>query len=63
MPASSPSSQPSASRPWEEIANELTHETNPQRVVELSEELTRALDERGLDSGEKRPDRTISTRP
>lgn len=33
------------SRPWRQIAKELVHETNRQRVTELSEELSRAVDE------------------
>jgi hypothetical protein len=33
------------SRPWRVIAEELSRETNPKRVLELSQELTRAIDE------------------
>jgi len=33
------------SRPWRIIAQELARETNPRRVVELSEELNRSLEE------------------
>jgi predicted P-loop ATPase/GTPase len=32
-------------RPWRVIAQELARETNPRRVIELSEELNRALAE------------------
>jgi hypothetical protein len=31
------------SRPWRQIAYELTHEMKPQRVTELSHELSKAL--------------------
>jgi hypothetical protein len=32
-------------RPWREIAAEMSKEQNPERVLELCEELTRAMDE------------------
>jgi hypothetical protein len=35
-------------RPWRQIAAELAGETKPERVVELSRELSRALDEQIL---------------
>jgi len=40
-------------RPWEVIAQELSIEMNSERVLELSEELNRALDEQGLDGGSR----------
>jgi hypothetical protein len=33
-------------RSWQEIAAEAARETDPNRIVELSEELARALEER-----------------
>jgi hypothetical protein len=51
----SPLPQPARTRPWSDIARELTHESNPQRVIELSDELTRALDEQGIGVGQPRP--------
>jgi GAF domain-containing protein len=45
------SSLPLALRSWREIARELTAETNPAKIVELLEELDRALDKQEL--GEK----------
>ena len=33
-------------RPWQVIAEEASHETNRERVIELAEELDRALEER-----------------
>jgi hypothetical protein len=32
-------------RPWREIAAEMSKEQNPERVLEMCEELTRAMDE------------------
>ena len=37
-------------RRWQVVAQELTTEANPERVLELSNELTRALDEQELGS-------------
>jgi hypothetical protein len=34
-----------SSRPWRQIAQDLIHEMKPQRVTELSNELSKALDE------------------
>jgi hypothetical protein len=34
-----------ATRPWREIARELASEINPNRILELSRELSRAFDE------------------
>lgn len=34
---------PAPSRPWEIVAQELNRETNLKRLLELSEELNRAL--------------------
>lgn len=39
---------PSASRPWRVIAQELSAETNPGKVLNLSEELIRAVEKREL---------------
>jgi hypothetical protein len=36
---------PQPMQPWQDIARELARETNRERVVELSEELNRAVDE------------------
>ncbi len=33
------------SRPWRVIAQELSQETDPKRVLELSQELNRALEQ------------------
>ena len=33
-------------RSWREIADEASHERDPKRLVQLAEELARALDER-----------------
>jgi hypothetical protein len=33
-------------RSWQEIAYDAAHESNPQRLLELSRELAQALDER-----------------
>ena len=41
-------------RPWQVIAQELSTEMNAQRLLELSDELNRALDEQGLDGGSRR---------
>ena len=38
------------SRPWQDIARELAQETNSDRVLELSQELNKALEEQGLDN-------------
>jgi hypothetical protein len=35
----------SRSRPWREVADEVTNEQDPSRVQELSKELITALDE------------------
>ena len=35
-------------RKWETIAQELCQETNPKRILELSHELTDAIDEQAL---------------
>jgi len=40
-------------RPWEAIAQELSIEMNSERLVELSLELNRALEEQGLDGGSR----------
>jgi hypothetical protein len=40
---------PADSRPersWQEIAEEASHETNPEKLFELSKELEQALDKR-----------------
>ncbi len=37
---------PNPTRSWQEIAADAYHENNPQRLVELTKELERALDER-----------------
>ncbi len=34
-----------SSRPWQEIAREASTEQNPQRLIELTKELNKALDE------------------
>lgn len=39
---------PISSRPWRVIAEELSQETDSQRILELSFELNRALDEQGI---------------
>lgn len=39
-----------ASRPWRVIAEELTAETNPVKIIALSKQLSRALDEQELGS-------------
>ena len=41
-----PTSMPS--RPWREIATEITHELDPQKMAALLVELNRALDEQVL---------------
>ncbi len=41
-------SEPNACRPWRIVAEELGAEANPERLTELSIELTRALDEQEL---------------
>ena len=33
-------------RPWQVIAEEATHETDPTRMLDLIEELNRSLEER-----------------
>ena len=33
-------------RPWQEIAEEASHETDSTKLAQLSEELVRALEER-----------------
>jgi hypothetical protein len=33
-------------RSWQEIAEEASHETNPEKLIKLSKELERALDKR-----------------
>jgi hypothetical protein len=33
-------------RSWREIADEASHESDPKRLIQLADELTRALDER-----------------
>lgn len=43
------------SRPSQEIAHQLTIETNSERIIELAEELLRALDAEDAD-----PNRAIS---
>jgi hypothetical protein len=58
-----PTSQPPASRPWRVIAYELTHELNRERVTQLSLELTRALEEQGLDGAAKEKDRAWKRSP
>lgn len=45
MPESDPSSVRKLSRPWQVIAEEIQNEANPERVLELSRELNRALEE------------------
>ena len=47
--ADSEQSYPASSRAWRVIAHELTHETNPKRILELSEELSRVFDEQMRD--------------
>lgn len=37
-------------RPWRTIAQELARETSSKRIVELSEELTKAMEAQGMDS-------------
>ncbi len=37
---------PNPTRSWQEIAADASHENNPQRLLELTKELERALDER-----------------
>jgi hypothetical protein len=37
-------------RPWREIARELTKETDQRKLIQLSEELNRAIAEQGLSS-------------
>ena len=54
-----PTSMPS--RPWREIASEITLEQDPQKMVVLLAELNRALDEQVLNKaapvhGQKKPD-------
>jgi hypothetical protein len=41
---------PKPARSWREVARELARETNRDRVVELSHELNRALDEQMRDN-------------
>jgi hypothetical protein len=41
---------PSCSRPWQIIAQELNTEIDSKKVLELSEELSRALGDGTLDS-------------
>jgi predicted Zn-dependent protease len=33
-------------RSWQEIAEEASHESNPQKLIELSKELEQALEKR-----------------
>jgi len=47
-PLSESTAQPA--RPWRVIAHEITHEMDRRRVLELSEELDRALAQQGLRS-------------
>ena len=45
--ASTPTEHPTqGDRSWQEIATELSHETNPDRVTDLATELNRALDQK-----------------
>jgi hypothetical protein len=39
-----------SNRPWQEIAAEASREQNPKKLVELAEELERALEARGADT-------------
>lgn len=41
------------SRPWQEIAKELNEATDPQRIAELTEELTQALDKQAPDRSQQ----------
>jgi len=40
-------SLPKPPRPWRVVAHEITHEMNPKKVTQLSEELHRALAQLG----------------
>jgi hypothetical protein len=41
-------------RPWRDIARQLTHESNRERIIELSEELNQALAEQGFLTADER---------
>jgi len=43
-------------RPWREIAEELTQETNQQRIIELALQLNRALEEEPISNKPDVPD-------
>jgi hypothetical protein len=45
-------------RSWRDIADEASHEKDPKKLVQLAEELSRALDER-----DKKPDLPESELP
>lgn len=40
------SDEPRPARPWQEIAAEASREKDPQKLIQLTQELERALEER-----------------
>jgi len=43
-----------STRPWKDIAKEVTHEQDPKKMSELIGELNQALDEQNIDGSPKR---------